>query len=200
MSELERQNKSTTFSSMGEELFDVRFSLDARKVFEEQVDAIEAISLSRSYDIPVEFFGRFDEKSQKAIKILVNEVIQNANKYDLKLHQADPAIEFYTLASWEEKIGKPYQKTINLPASKINWEEGIPYIQLIIPEKISTSEAVIKTVRLLFSKIYGKLFLTNMFREKALFDCCQMRKKRLMLISKKKLIFVICWEITLNLC
>ena len=44
MSELERQNKSTTFSSMGEELFDVRFSLDARKVFEEQVDAIEAIS------------------------------------------------------------------------------------------------------------------------------------------------------------
>jgi hypothetical protein len=158
MSELERQNKSTTFSSMGEELFDVRFSLDARKVFEEQVDAIEAISLSRSYDIPVEFFGRFDEKSQKAIKILVNEVIQNANKYDLKLHQADPAIEFYTLASWEEKIGKPYQKTINLPASKINWEEGIPYIQLIIPEKISTSEAVIKTVRLLFSKIYGKLF------------------------------------------
>ena len=158
MSELKRQNKSTTFSSMGEELFDVRFSLDARKVFEEQVDAIEAISLSRSYDIPVEFFGRFDEKSQKAIKILVNEVIQNANKYELKLHQTDPAIEFYTLASWEEKIGKPYQKAINLPASKINWEEGIPYIQLIIPEKISTSEAVIKTVRLLFSKIYGKLF------------------------------------------
>ena len=158
MSINEEQSQGTTFTSMGEEFFDVRFSPKARQIYEGKVDDIEAISSSRTYDIPVIFYGRFDEKSQKAIKILVNEVIQSANRYELKLHQTDPSIQFYTLSSWEKKLGKPYEKKINLPASKINWENGTPYIQLIIPERVSTSEAVIKTVRLLFSKIYGKLF------------------------------------------
>ena len=189
MSEIDRRTQSTTFSSMGEEFFDMRFSRDSRQLFEEQIDAIEAISSSRTYDIPVTFFGRFDEKSQMAIKILVNEVIQNANKYELKLHQTDPAIEFYTLASWEDKLGKSYEKKINLPASKIKWENGTPFIQLIIPEKISSSEAVIKTVRLLFSKIYGKLFFDEHVPGKSAFRLLPDEKEAVEVDTKEKVHF-----------
>jgi len=189
MSQDEQKSQGTTFSSMGDELFDMRFSPDSRKLFEEQVDAIEAITSGRSYDIPVIFFGRFDEKSQKAIKILVNEVIQNANKYELKLQQTDPSVQFYTLSSWEERLGKPYQKNINLPASKIQWENGAPIIQLIIPERVTSSEEVIKTIRLLFSKIYGKLFFDEHVPSKSAFRLLPDEKEAVDIGIKEKVHF-----------
>ncbi|MCP4754588.1 MAG: hypothetical protein GY866_27205 [Proteobacteria bacterium] len=150
--------QGTTFTSMGDDLLEMRFSPENKKAFQNQIDVFESLLTERSYAIPIDFFGRFDIKTRKAIQNLVNEIFKNAEKFDLKLQNTDPEVHFFTLTSWEARNGKIARKQINLPAAKISWNDGTPFVQLIIPEKITTGEEVIKTVRLLFSKLFGKLY------------------------------------------
>ncbi|MBU3917213.1 hypothetical protein KKA14_16895 [bacterium] len=151
-------DKNTTLSAMGDGFLEMRFDPKYKKIFQEKIESFNVSRTERSYDIPVEFSGRFDEKTRKVIQNLVNNVFLNAFEYDLKLKYTDPMIHFYTSQEWESQKGKSRNKTISLPASNIIWKENSPIIQLVIPEKISTGETAIKIVRLLLSKLFGKLF------------------------------------------
>lgn len=189
MAKTKTSSQSTTFLSVGDDFIEIRFSPENKRIFEKNIEAIEAISAVRTYDIPVDFFGRFDGKTQKALHILVNEVFQNAKKYDLNLQYTDPAVHFYTISSWEEKHGRLSKKSINLPASKISWENGTPVVQLVIPEMISSGEEVIKTIRLLVSKLFGKLFFDEHIPHKTVYRLLPDEKEALKFDLEEKIHF-----------
>lgn len=160
-------NPDTALSSFGEDSIESRFSIEQKKLFLDKIEDFESLLFERSYNIAVHFHGQFDEKTKKAIQNLVNEVFHNAESYELMLQYTDPEVHFYSISSWE-KTNQPINRDkINLPASKIRWEEKTPHVELIIPEKISTSEEVIKTVRLLFSKLFGKLYFAEHVPQKS---------------------------------
>jgi len=154
-------NHDTTLSSFGDDSLESRFSLEQKKLFLNKIENFESLLFERSYNIAVHFHGQFDVKSRKAIQNLVNEVFHNAESHELMLHYTDPEVHFYTVSNWEKTNQAINRKKINLPASKIRWENKTPHVELIIPEKLSTSEEVIKTVRLLFSKLFGKLYFSE---------------------------------------
>lgn len=154
---------------MGDDALEMRFSNESIQVFHKSLADFESALPVRSYDIPVHFHGNFDTKSQNAIQNMVNESFVNAERHQLRLERHSPEISFYTRSSWESETGKPIKKNSPLPAARLNWRDSIPVVELIIPEKISTSEDVIKTVRLLFSKVFGKLFFDEHVPTKAAF-------------------------------
>ncbi len=162
-------DQGDSFSSVGDDLLEMRFSSESIQVFHKSLADFESILPTRSYDIPVHFFGNFDNKSKDAIQNLVNESFVNAEKHGLQLEHHKPEVSFYTRSSWESGSNKPLKKGVSLPAARLSSTEGIPMVELIIPEKISTSEEVIKTVRLLFSKLFGILFFGEHVPQKPAF-------------------------------
>ncbi len=151
-------NQGESFSTMGDDLLDKRFSSESIQIFHKSLADFESLLPVRAYDILVHFAGNFDTKSKNAIQNLVNESFVNAEKHQLKLERYNPEVSFHTRSSWETKSGSPLKQSTPLPAARISWNDGTPTVELIIPEKVTTSEEVIKTVRLLFSKLFGKLF------------------------------------------
>jgi len=158
-----------TFSSMNEDFVDARFDPEYKKIFQEKLEEFDALSSHKSYDITIKFFGDFDPRSQQAIQGLVHETFVNAERYDLILEHIAPEVHFFTPLGWANKKGKLNRKRLSLPASKIRWEAGRPFVELIIPEKITSSEVVIKTVRLLCSKLFGRLFFDEHVPQKNAF-------------------------------
>ena len=157
------------FSTVGDDALDMRFSSESIQVFHKSLSDFESALPIRSYDIPVHFSGSFDNKSKNAIQNLVNESFVNAEKHQLRLEHNSPEVSFYTRSSWEAKSGTPLKKNSPLPAARLSEKDGIPIVELIIPEKVTTSEEVIKTVRLLFSKLFGKLFFDEHVLRKSAF-------------------------------
>ncbi len=152
------ESKNSNSASMGDDFLEMRFDPKYKKIFQAKIESNEQSSIGRSYSIPVMFLGNFDSKTQKIIKNLVSRVFQNAEAFDLKLVHSDPEVHFYTLTQWKKESAAAIKKRISLPASKIIRKNSVPIIQLVIPERITTNEVLIKTVRLLFSKLFGKLF------------------------------------------
>jgi len=71
-----------------------------------------------------------------------------------------PKVEFYGPAEWEKKSGEK-AGSMELPAAKLVLGPGQPVVQLVLPLEIKTTEVVIKTVRLLCSKLFGHLFFST---------------------------------------
>lgn len=163
-------NQDDTFSTMGDDALESRFSTESIQVFHKSVADFESALPVRSYDIPVHFFGSFDTKSKNAIQNLVNESFVNAERHQLRLEHNKPEVSFYTPSSWKSSSGPSLKKNSPLPAARLTWNDGTPMAELIIPEKVTTSEDVIKTVRLLFSKLFGKLFFDEHVPRKAAFQ------------------------------
>jgi len=162
-------DQGDSFSSVSDDLLEIRFSSESIQVFHKNLADFESILPTRSYDIPVHFYGNFDNKSKSAIQNLVNESFVNAEKHGLRLEHHSPEVSFYTRSSWGIGSNKPLKKGVSLPAARLSWADGIPMVELIIPEKFSTSEEVIKTVRLLFSKLFGILFFGEHVPQKPAF-------------------------------
>lgn len=164
-----------TFSSMSEDFVDARFDPNYKNVFlKENFDAFEAQPKQRHYTVPVYFSGQFEKKSQKAIENLVQSILQNAEFYDLKLLHTAPIIRFYDRTSWQLSYDPNGHQKLQLPSAKICHEKGTDLeIQIIIPQQITSTEAVIKTVRLLCAKLFGKLFFDEHIPNKAPFNAIQ---------------------------
>ena len=158
-----------SFSSVSDDLLEMRFSSQSIQVFHKNFADFESALPTKTYGIPVHFSGNFDNKSKSAIQNLVNESFVNAEKHGLRLEHNSPEVSFHTHSSWETKGNIPLKKGVSLPAARLSWKDGIPMVELIIPEKITTSEEVIKTVRLLFSKLFGNLFFNEHVPQKPAF-------------------------------
>ncbi|MBU2644272.1 hypothetical protein KKI24_06145 [bacterium] len=154
---------------MDEDLLETRFSSESIQFFLKSLADFESVLPVRSYDTPIHFFGSFDKKSQTAIQNLVNESFVTAEKHGLRIEHHSPEVSFYTPSSWAVESGKPLKKQSTLPAARLTWKNGVPFVEVIIPEKITSSEEVIKTVRLLFSKLFGLLFFNEHVPQKPAF-------------------------------
>jgi len=155
------KGQASDFSTMGDDLLESRFNRSSIRVFQERYPDFEALLTQRSYHIPTHFLGEFDRKSQQAIQHLINTAFAEAEKHDLKLEYTDVEVAFFTPGSWFKSKGQEIKKITALPAARISRETGTPIVELIIPERVTTSEQVIKTVRLLFSKLFGQLFFAE---------------------------------------
>lgn len=147
-----------TFSSMNDDFVDARFDPEYKKKFLQELQNFDQTRELPHLNIPVRFQGQFDAKSQTVITNLINEVIKNADIHKMVINHSAVEIKLFTKTSWEKASKKPLAKKVNIPAAKIIFSEGIHFINLIIPEKITNSETVIKTTRLVCSKIFGDLF------------------------------------------
>jgi hypothetical protein len=163
------QQQSDAFSTMGDDLIESRFSQAFIKAFQDSVEDFDSLLPQRNHQIRIDFEGAFDVRTRQAILRLVEGVFAEAERYCLTLAHTDPRVRFHTPASWEKSIGQASRRVPTLPAARIHWGTGIPVVELIIPEKIATSEEVIKTVRLLFSKLFGKLFFDEHVPKKPAF-------------------------------
>ncbi len=159
-----------SFSTMGDDALDMRFSSESIQVFHKSLTDFESVLPVRSYDILVHFSGNFDNKTKNAIQNIVNESFVNAEKHQLRLERHSPEVSFYTRSSWEAGSGPLLNKNSPLPAARLSEKDGTPVVELIMPEKVTTSEEVIKTVRLLFSKLFGKLFFDEHVPQRSAFQ------------------------------
>ncbi|MDH5560953.1 MAG: hypothetical protein OEY59_08900 [Deltaproteobacteria bacterium] len=153
-----RDKIKTTFGTVSDDFIDGRFDPKFKKEFLEKLEVFDDEAGDREFPIQVHFFGEFENNTKRAINILVNEVFNNAKRYQLVLKREIPEVQFYTPLSWVEENPDYLSQKLVLPASKITFETGFPRVNLIVPEKTESAETVIKTVRLLCSKLFGKLF------------------------------------------
>ncbi len=137
-----------------DDFLNVRFDPKFKQIFKEKIDALQGEFIAEDYLLPVRFNGSFSGKTRKYLHTMVGRVTKSAGLSGLRLRTTDPEIVFYTEKAWE----KNKNDALNLPASTINWQGSKPIIQVITPAKIDSSETIIKTVRLLFSKLFGTLF------------------------------------------
>jgi hypothetical protein len=152
-------------NSSGDDFLELRFDPKYKQIFQEQFSSPEAPPIERDYNIPIEFSGSFDDKSKTILSNLVHRVFSNAQSQNLKLENTDPRVVFFSIETWKKKNRN--QNELNLPASMISWQAGYPAIQVIIPNRIESYEVMIKTVRLLFSKLFGTLYFNeNIFSRK----------------------------------
>ena len=150
-----------TFSSMNDDFVDARFDPEYKKAFLQELQNFDQSRETPHFNIPVRFKGQFDTKTQTAISNLINEVIKYADSHAVAINRSDVEIEIFTTTSWIKLTQKPLSKKVNIPAAKIHFKDGIHVISLIIPEKITNSEMVIKTIRLVCSKVFGDLFFNE---------------------------------------
>ena len=130
----------------GDDFLELRFDPKYKQIFKEQFSEPDENLIERDYSIPIEFSGKIDDKSKTVLSNLVQRVFANAESQDLKLRNTNPRVTFYSSEAWIQAKGT--QNELNLPASMISWQAGYPSIQVIIPDRIETSEVIIKTVRL----------------------------------------------------
>lgn len=175
----------TTFSSMSEDFVEARFDPAYKKEFQEKLDLFDRSKGSGSSDIPVTFFGEFDTKSRKAIQTLVREAVHYADMHRLTL-TTSAQIAFFTSSAWQKERGRPTEGKIPLPSAKIEWQSGIPTVQLIVPGRITSSEVVIKTVRLLCSKLFGKLFFHECLPNKPAFGSLGLSQEKISFLLEEK--------------
>jgi hypothetical protein len=147
-----------TFSTMNDDFVDARFDPEHKKTFLQELQNFDQTRKLPHLNIPIRYKGQFDAKSQTVITNLINEVIKNADVHKMIINHSAVEIKIFTTASWEKATKKPLSKNVNIPAAKIDFSEGTHCINLIIPEKITNSENIIKTIRLVCSKIFGDLF------------------------------------------
>lgn len=167
------------FTSESDDLLEMRFSSESIQIFHKNLADFESALPTKSYGIPVHFYGSFDNKSKNAINNLVNESFVNAERHGLRLEHNSPEVSFHTRSSWESRSGAPLKKNVILPAARLGRTDGIPVVELIIPEKVTSSEEVIKTVRLLFSKLFGILFFNEHVPQKPAFRSILSEKEAL---------------------
>ena len=145
---------------MGDNFLEARFSPECRKGFQEKLDLFDKSRNREPCQIPVKFFGKFDASSRKAVQSLVQEVIYHARMHRLEVTAA-AEIAFFSDIAWRKKRKVPILKKIPLPSAKLDWKNGAPIVQLIVPGRIEKSVIVINTVRLLCSILFGKLFFNR---------------------------------------
>ena len=174
---------------MNDDFVDARFDPEYKKVFQEKLDSFDRSRGQKSYHVPIQFIGDIDSESKNAIKNLVQEVIHHAEIHQLVLVASEPSVVFFSISTWHKKSGFSHQKKIPLPSAKICWKTGAPVIQVIIPETITSSEIVIKTIRLLCSKLFGKLFFDEHVPHKHIFKSLQFHQEKVSFLLEEKVHF-----------
>ncbi len=147
-----------SFSTMNEEFIDARFDPEYRRLYKGEIEKFDLNHEGRSYEIMVKFNGDVDNTTKLALQSLISEIFLNVETFGLRLEHVTPVVHFFTPHGWRKQNGGKTSQDIQLPAAKISWDPGTPVIQVIIPESIKSNEIVIKAVRLLCSKLFGKLF------------------------------------------
>ncbi len=145
--------------SLGDDFLELRFDPKYKQIFEEQFVESDTDIIQRDYSIPLEFKGKIDDKTKSILSNLVGRVFSNAESQQLYLQNTNPQVIFFSKQAWAKTNDD--QNELNLPASMISWQAGYPVIQVIIPNKIESYETVIKTVRLVFSKLFGTLYFNE---------------------------------------
>lgn len=155
---------------MEDDFLDARFDPKYKTLFKEKIESFDKTAVQTEVQIPIDFFGEFDNKTRQAVSNLVERVIKNSLFHNLKLRRTNPSIQFYTRLSWSAKHRSETKKSqINLPAATIDRQQVNPLIQVIIPEKAESIETVIKIARLLFAKLFGKLYFDEHIPDKPVF-------------------------------
>ncbi len=145
--------------------FDPAFKVQFQNSFGNEGES----AVQRDFNIPIIFEGQFDPKVKTALENMINAILNIAYDYELKISDSNPQVTFFTPNSWDTHQSKKENTALNLPASAIEWKLGDPYIQIIVPKKIDTLEILIKTVRLLFSNLFGKVYLDELIKNGHLF-------------------------------
>ena len=140
-----------------DDFLNVRFDPKYKQIFKEKIESLQEEAVREDYRIPVRFTGDYQQKTQLLLHQMVNRVMALAGNYGMRIRRWEPRIEFFTRASWLETS----DKEPNIPASVIVWQGKQPIVRVVTPSKIGSSEILIKTVRLLFSKIFGTLFFSE---------------------------------------
>ena len=154
-------SERSALGSMGDEFIEARFDPKYRDLFQGKIEEFEREKDTKTNPIPIHFHGTIMEKASRAIKLLVEQILLFADRCGLVLASSSPEIHFYSISAWEGQEKRKLTSSIPLPASKIVTNQQTVQVQVILPEAIDSNEAVINTVRTLFSKLYGQLF----FRE-----------------------------------
>ncbi len=140
--------------SVDDDFLNIRFDPKFKQIFKEKIESLQGESVAEDYLLPVRFVGSYSNKTKKYLNTMVSRVTVSAGVCGLRLRKSDPEIVFYTAEAWP----KNKNDELNLPASTITWQGNQPIIQVVTPTEIDSSEILIKTVRLLFSKLFGTLF------------------------------------------
>lgn len=147
---------SVSFSSMSDDFLEARFSPEYRKEF--QARLLEWDERKSNVKKLIYFFGTFDDKTEKTIRVLIQQLFIFATEYKLDTGFKIPEIRFYTPDQWVTKSGKPVPHDQPLPAANLEQEAALEVLNIILPAGKMSSEQVINTVRLLVSKIFGEIF------------------------------------------
>ncbi|MBU2514794.1 hypothetical protein KJ966_26020 [bacterium] len=148
--------------SEGDDFLESRFDPKYRDLFQEKIGSFGDVVVERDFDIPTKFFGNFDKKTEQVLSNLVKSVFNIADNHGLRIQNSNPRIEFYTESAWAGKESKAKKTFNSLPASDVVWIDGDPHTCVILPYKIDSLEIVIKTIRLLFSNLFGKLYIDEL--------------------------------------
>ena len=142
-------------SEAGGDWIDSRFDAAYKKEFLGQFDNFYDISPPKDYPIPVSFRGDFDPKAQRAIQAVTTQCFEIAKAAGISVYHKGPEVVFFNPSSWHKAQG---EKPIDLPAARMQDQEGKHIIQVVVPDEIKSTEVVIKTARLIAAKLFGSIF------------------------------------------
>ncbi|MDT8445527.1 MAG: hypothetical protein RRB13_01365 [bacterium] len=177
------------FGGIGESLLEARFDPREKDLFAEKLADADAHAVPKSYPIPVRFEAKLDPKAEQAIRKVTLACFEQASAVGLDLKHLHPTVEFYGPREWEKKTGESALE-LELPAAKLDQSGRFPVIQLILPERIQTTEVVVKTVRLMLSKLFGHLFFGEAVAARAPFSLIQDDLEEISFDFKEKAIFL----------
>jgi len=177
------------FGAIGDSLFESRFDPKQKGQFAAKLAEADAKDQPKTYPIPVRFFTQLDPKAQNALHKVTQTCFSVAEKAGISLKHLSPEVEFYGPYEWEHKTGES-AFSMELPAAKLDRSGKTPLIQLILPDQIKNSEAVIKAVRLLASKLFGHLYFEENVAGRPPFSLMQEELSELSFDFREKLLYV----------
>ncbi|MDX2469971.1 MAG: hypothetical protein QNL04_05270 [SAR324 cluster bacterium] len=151
------------FDNSSGDWIDSRFTEESRQAFLKQFENFDEVKLEKSYPIPLRFKGEFDLQIKKAIQVVASQCFDFAKAAGYEVCHSNPEIEIFGQAAWAKTDGKQPK---DLPAATITHDYPA-IIQVIVPDQITGSEGVIKTVRLILSKLYGTIFFEEHVPQRA---------------------------------
>ena len=111
----------------------------------------------------IEFSELVPEGIKSFLKERLQEIIDFPEKFGMKIQSAEHLLRFVDKSTYESEVGKPFPKKISLPASRIKYfRNSLSFkVIIILPQKLDTAETIINITRILFSKLYGNIFLNE---------------------------------------